>query len=162
MRCFRCASRAGILATTDVVRMRLSGANADTEPEGLERLPGIVNYMMGNDRARWHTNVPNYGRVRYAGVYPGVDLVYYGNGQRLEYDFQVAAGADPGAIRLKFDGARQLRLDADGNLEIDAPNGQIAFHAPVVFQTIDGRRHSVAGRFKLLAGNAVGFAVRRI
>jgi len=146
-------------ATTDVVRMVLSGANAETEPEGLERLPGTVNYVLGNDPARWHTNVPNYGRVRYGHVYPGVDLVYYGNGQRLEYDFQLAAGADPGAIRLNFNGARQLRLDADGNLEILAANGQIAFHAPVVYQTIDGRRHPVAGKFKLLAENSVGFAL---
>jgi len=145
--------------TTDVVRMSLSGANVDSEPEGLERLPGIVNYMMGSDRAGWHTNVPNYGKVRYAGVYPGIDLVYYGNRQRLEYDFQVAAGADPEVIELKFDGAQQLRLDANGNLEIDAANGQIAFHAPVVYQRIGGRRRSVAGRFKLLAGNAVGFAL---
>ena len=144
-------------ATTHVVRMQLSGAKDDTEPEGLERLPGISNYMMGNDLSGWHTNVPNYGRVRYAGVYPGVNLVYYGNGQRLEYDFQVAAGADPRAIRLKFDGAQQLRLDADGDLEIVAADGQIAFQAPVVYQKIDGRRQSVAGKFKLLASNAVGF-----
>jgi len=143
----------------DVVRMGLSGANASEEPEGLERLPGIVNYMAGNDPAQWHTNVPNYGRVRYSDVYPGVDLVYYGNGQRLEYDFQVAAGADPGAIRLRFDGARRLRLDAGGNLELAAANGSIAFHAPVVYQMLDGKRQAIQGKFKLLAGNSVGFAL---
>jgi len=143
--------------TTDVVRMRLSGANANTEPAGLEQLPGTSNYMLGNDPTAWHTNVPSYGRVQYADVYPGVDLVYYGNGQRLEYDFQLAAGADPGTIRLKFDGAQQLRLDAEGNLEIVAADGQIAFHAPVVYQTTGTRKRPVAGKFKLLAGNAVGF-----
>ena len=159
MQCFRCGRARYGFGATDLVRMGLSGANASAEPEGLERLPGIVNYMTGSDPSRWHTNVPNYGRVRYAGVYPGMDLVYYGNGQRLEYDFQVAAGADPRAIRLKFDGARKLRLDTDGNLEIVAANGSIAFHAPVVYQTIDGRRRSVAGKFKLLEENSVGFTL---
>jgi len=146
-------------AATDVVRMGLVAASAAMEPEGLERLPGIVNYMVGNDPTQWHTNVPNYGRVRYAGVYPGVDLVYYGNGQRLEYDFEVGAGADPGAIRLRFEGAQALRLDGAGNLEIVAANGSIAFHSPVVYQTVDGQRRPVQGSFKLLAGNAVGFAL---
>jgi hypothetical protein len=149
----------GDMTTTDVVRMGLNGALVSAEPEGLERQSGIVNYMVGNDRSRWHTDVPNYGRVRYAGVYPGVDLVYYGNGQRLEYDFQVSAGADAGAIRLRFDGARRLRLDVDGNLEIVAANGSIAFHAPVVYQWIGGRRRAVEGRFELLAGNSVGFSL---
>jgi hypothetical protein len=147
------------LGGADVIRMVLYGANSGVEPEGLERLPGIVNYMVGNDRSRWHTDVPNYGRVRYGGVYPGVDLVYYGNGQRLEYDFQVAAGADARAIQVHFDGARRLRLDADGNLEIVAAKGSIVFHAPVVYQLVDGHRRAVAGKFELLAGNSVGFSV---
>jgi len=143
----------------DVVRMGLSGANAQAAPEGLERLPGVANYMVGNDRSRWRTNIPNYGRVRYGQVYPGVDIDYYGNGQQLEYDFQVAAGADPGAIRLRFEGARKLRLDAEGNLRIAASNGEIAFHQPAVYQIVEGRRSTVPGRFKLLAGNSVGFSL---
>lgn len=143
----------------DMVQMRLEGANSKSEPEGLEKLPGLVNYMMGNDRSQWHTNVPNYSRVRYAGVYPGVDLVYYGNGQRLEYDFQLAAGADPGAIRLRFNGAQALRLDAAGNLEIMAAHGSIAFHAPIIYQVVDGNRKPIPGKFKLLAGNSVGFSL---
>jgi len=145
--------------TTDVVRMGLSGARVETVPEGMERLAGVVNYMVGNDPNRWHTDVPNYGRVRYPEVYPGVDLVYYGNGQQLEYDFQVAAGGDPGAIRLHFDGARKLQLDGGGNLQIVAANGRIAFHEPVIYQTVDGKRSNVPGRFKLLAGNSVGFSL---
>ena len=83
------------MAMTDVVRMRLTGANSELNPVGTEPLQGTANYIVGNDPAKWHTSVPTYARVRYASVYPGVDLVYYGNQRQLEYDFVVAPGADP-------------------------------------------------------------------
>jgi hypothetical protein len=103
--------------------------------------------------------VATYGKVSYKGVYPGVDLVYYGNQRQLEYDFVMAPGADPKQVKLHFSGARDLKLDGEGDLWVVSKNGQIAFHEPVVYQNIDGRRHSIAGKFRLLANNTIGFAV---
>jgi hypothetical protein len=151
----------GLHFTTDVVRMQLAGANPGIEPTGQDRLPGTVNYFLGNDPAKWHAAIPTYGKVSYAGVYPGVDLVYYGNQQQLEYDFVVAPGNSVKPIRLHFAGARELKLDKDGNLDIVATNGSIAFKKPVVYQSVDGDRRPIAGHFTLLAGNTVGFCVGR-
>jgi len=144
---------------TDVVRMQLVGADAAVEPVGVDRLPGSSNYFLGNDSAKWHSDISNYAKVRYAGVYPGVDLMYYGNQRQLEYDFVVAPGVSAEAIRLQFSGARQLKLDGNGDLAIVAANGTIAFRKPVVYQNLNGARVIVAGRFKLLVNNEVGFSV---
>jgi uncharacterized protein (TIGR03437 family) len=149
---------------TSVLRMRLSGAsNNASAPEGQEQLPGTANYLVGNDRDKWHTNVPTYAKVRYRNVYPGVDLLYYGTEggrsqdggnqdgkqQQLEYDFVVTPGADPNAIRLGFSGAKGLRLDRAGNLIVTIPGGAIAFQKPLVYQTVNGRRRVVQGGFRL-------------
>jgi len=143
----------------DVVRMRLAGASigAASAPVGEEQLPGIANYFIGDDPAKWHTNVPTYAKVRYPSVYPGVDLVYYGNQRQLEYDFVVAPGADPKAIRLQFAGTVGLRLGANGDLVVTAANGALAFHKPVVYQLVDGQRKAIDGSFALLAKRTVGF-----
>jgi Chitobiase/beta-hexosaminidase C-terminal domain/Bacterial Ig-like domain (group 3)/Beta-propeller repeat len=143
----------------DIVRMQLAGANLASEPTGLNLLPGTSSYFLGNDPAKWHTAIPTYAKVRYVGVYPGIDLVYYGNQQQLEYDFVIAPGADPGPIQLHFAGARELKLDRDGNLAIAAENGSIAFHKPTIYQIVSGARRPVTGQFVLLAGNTVGFTV---
>ncbi len=147
------------MAVTDVVRMRLAGANPELNPVGTEPLQGTANYILGNDPAKWHTSVPTYARVRYAGVYPGVDLIYYGNQRQLEYDFVVAPGADPKPIRLHFDGAKALKLDGAGSLVIAADNGEVAFHKPVVYQMAGAVRQSVEGHFQLLGDNTAGFAL---
>jgi hypothetical protein len=84
------------------LRMQLAGANPRPEVVGLEELPGRSNYLVGNDPAKWRTHVPAYAKVQYQGVYPGVNLVYYGNQKQLEYDFVVAPGADPKVIQLAF------------------------------------------------------------
>jgi sugar lactone lactonase YvrE len=144
---------------TDVVRMQLAGASADLRVTGNEQLPGWANYFIGNDPAQWHSDVPTFSKVEYTGVYPGVNLVYYGNQQQLEYDFVVAPQADNGQIRLRFEGAKKLALDPNGNLEIVAKNGQIAFHKPVAYQEKNGTRLPVNVRFTLLTGDSVGFAV---
>jgi hypothetical protein len=146
-------------AATDVVRMQLAGANAELHPAGLEPLPGTANYILGNDPAKWQTGVSTYARVRYAGVYPGVDLVYYGNQRQLEYDFVVAPGADPKPIQLHFDGAKALRLDGAGNLVIAAANGEVAFEKPAVYQLAGGIRQPIEGRFQLLGDSTAGFAL---
>jgi hypothetical protein len=144
---------------TDVLRMQLLGANPSAEPHGAEPLAGAVNYFRGNDPSRWQSGVPTFAKVEFTGVYPGIDLDYYGNQQQLEYDFAVAPNANPGTIRLHFAGARKLQLLATGDLSVHAANGLIVFHQPTVYQEVNGRRQLVEGGFKLLANKSVGFAV---
>jgi len=143
---------------TDVMRMRLAGVDVGAAiPVGEEQLPGTANYFIGNDPDKWHTSVPTYGKVRYSSVYPGIDLVYYGNQRQLEYDFVVAAGADPKHIRLEFSGTKRLRLGAAGDLVVTAADGALSFHKPVVYQLIDGQRKTVEGDFALLDKHTVCF-----
>jgi hypothetical protein len=151
---------------TDVIRMELAGASQSVQVTGAEQLPGTANYFVGNDASKWHTNVPTYAKVKYAGVYPGVDLVYYGNQSQLEYDFVVAPKADPKAVQLHFAGAEKLKLAANGDLIVAAKDGEIAFHKPVVYQVKNGQktvaeREAVDGQFTLLADNTVGFSLGR-
>jgi hypothetical protein len=119
--------------------MRLVGANATAPVTGLEELPGKSNYFIGNDPSKWRTNVPNYAKVKYANVYPGVDLVYYGNQRQLEFDLVVQPGADPKAVRLDFRAAvngkqAPLRIDDKVDLVVGTKGGEVIFHKPVVYQ----------------------------
>src|SRR6185436_13199778 len=100
------AAQSGLQSAT--LRMRLAGANPNPRITGADELPGKSNYFLGSDAKAWKTDVPNYARVKYEGVYPGIDVVYYGNQQQLEYDFHLAPGADPKRIRLSLAGARKL------------------------------------------------------
>jgi hypothetical protein len=150
------------------------GANLAAAVAGADPLPGHANYFLGNDPKKWRTDVPTYARVKYQGVYPGVDLVYYGTqGGQLEYDFVVAPGADPAAITLDV-GAHEspqrspLRIAADGDLITHLDGGDVHFHKPVVYQPIsgslertrdDGQRTPIQGQYVLTAANQVGFAL---
>jgi hypothetical protein len=146
-----------IAAKTDVIRMELAGAARSSQVAGDDQLRGTANYFLGNDPAKWRTNIPTYAKVKYSEVYPGVDLVYYGNQRQLEYDFLIAPGASAKPVKLHFAGASKLKLNSDGDLTVVAKNGEIAFRKPVVYQEKDGRREPVAGQFTLLAKNTVGF-----
>ena len=122
-----------------VLRMRLDGANPTPAVSGLNETASKTNYFIGNDSEKWRTGVANYSRVKYEAVYDGIDLVYYGSGQRLEYDFLVAPNADPNQIRLKFDGVKSARIDQkSGDLLLETGGETIRQHAPVVYQNIDG------------------------
>ncbi len=101
-------------AITDFIRMELAGTKPHLEPAADDQLPGRVNYFIGNDPAKWRRAIPTYAKVRYPGIYPGIDLVYYGNQQQLEYDFVVAPQANAGSIRLSFKGGEKLRLGQSG------------------------------------------------
>ncbi len=127
-----------IEAPTDLLGMRLIGGSAIPEVTGEEQLPGTANYFTGSDPAKWIARVPTFAKVMYRGIYPGVNLVYYGSRQRLEFDFQLAPGADSRRIRVRFDGASKLALDRNGSLTIVEPNGEIQFHKPEIFQPLDG------------------------
>jgi hypothetical protein len=141
------------------VRMSLVGANPAAGGEGLDELPGRSHYLLGTDRARWTTDVPTYARVRYRDVYPGVDLVYYGNQRQLEYDLIVSPGADPRAIMLGFDGIERLDVDGRGDLILFAGGGRIVQRAPVIYQQVGDVRQRVNGRYVLKGPRAVGIAV---
>jgi hypothetical protein len=142
-----------------LLRLRLAGANADSELEGLDPLAGKANYILGNDSSRWHTDVPTFARVKYHEVYPGVDLIYYGNQQKLEYDFIVRPGASPNAIALEFAGADKISLDAEGDLLLYAGGNPVRQHKPVVYQEINGARKMLAGNYVLHSAMQAGFQV---
>ena len=137
--------------------MQLAGANRAASATGAGPLPGKSNYFVGNDPAKWHRDIPQFARVRYQDVYPGVDLVYYGNQGQLEYDFEVAPGADPSAIALRFQGQEKARLDGGGNLVLATGNGEVRLKAPRIYQQFGSEQRPVAGRFALRQDGKVGF-----
>ena len=142
-----------------LVRMKLVGANPAAVTAGTDPLPGKSNYIIGNDPHKWHTGIPQFAGVHYASVYPGIDLVFYGNQGHLEYDFQVAPGADPSQAELQFDGASKLELSGGDLILTGKDEGGLRLQAPQVYQR-DGDRHvPVAGRFVLRAVNRVGFEI---
>ena len=129
--------------------MKMIGANKNPEVAGEDKMPGKVNYFNGRDRANWSSQVATYSRVNYREVYPGVDLVYYGNQQQLEYDFIVAPNQDPRKIRLGFSGVRGLSIDKTGALVLETDAGEIRQQRPIAYQEIDGRRQHVEAAFEL-------------
>ena len=144
-----------------LLRIKLVGANAAAQSAGLERSPTKVNYFLGNDPARWRIDVPTFGRVRYQNVYPGVDLVYYGNQRQLEYDFVVAPGASTDQIALQFDGVGKIEVDAGGDLILQTASGPVRQRCPIIYQEFNGRREEVSGRYVLResADREVGFEI---
>ena len=141
-----------------VVRMTLAGANSNPAVQGTNQLPGKSNYFIGNDPAKWHTDVPQFARVRYHEIYPGIDLVYYGKRGQLEYDFEGAPGSDPTQINLQFQGAPELSIDASGNLVVQG-DGNLILQAPRIYQRIGNRQQLVDGRFELRGKSRVGFSL---
>ncbi len=134
--------------TQAVVRMTLDGGNPTPAVDGTEPLPGIVNYFIGNDPAKWRTHIPTYAKVQYQEVYPGIDLAYYGNQGKLEYDFIVAPGADPDQIRLAFEGASDIHVADSGDLLLATDLGDVRIQKPVVYQLDpDGHKTLVAGQY---------------
>ena len=151
----------GFVLSADGASVRLSFAagRSAAVPEPLEALPGRVNYYQGPDPKRWYTDIPTFARVRYAEVYPGIDVIVYGNQRQLEYDFVVAPGADPNAIRIRIEGADALALGADGDLTIRRGDRTILQRAPIVYQEHDGRRVPVTARYVLRRGHDLAFEV---
>lgn len=117
-------TEAGAVLTLDdtegsAVRASLVGASPVTI-DGADPLSGHSNYLLGNDPRRWQLGVPQFGKIRYNGIYPGIDLLFYGNQRQLEYDFIVSPHRRPSAIRLAIDGAQSVRLDSNGDLVLGA------------------------------------------
>ena len=146
--------------TGSVLRMSFAGANPAARVAGLEELPGKANYFIGNDPAKWRTNVPTYAKVHYREVYPGIDLVYYGKQRQLEYDFVVRPGADPGAIALRFAGADKVEVDdVQGDLVIHTAAGTLRQQKPFIYQEVGGVRKEIPGGYVLTGEHQVGFKV---
>jgi hypothetical protein len=131
------------------LRMKFVGANLAPLILGENQQASSSNYFVGNDPSKWRTSVPNYARTRYQGVYPGIDLVYYGHDGNLEYDWIVSPGADPRRIRLHFDSADRVRIDNQGELVIELGQTEYRHRKPVVYQEVAGQRTEIAGTWQL-------------
>ncbi|MEP7342642.1 MAG: SBBP repeat-containing protein [Acidobacteriota bacterium] len=142
-----------------VVEMQPLNANPNPTITGVDKLPGVSNYFRGNNPTKWRTNVPHFAKVKYEAVYPGVDLVYYGNQRQLEYDFVVAPGVDPNKIKLGFVGADEIKLADNGDLVLMAKGSELRQHKPVIYQEVNSQRSPVAGSFVIEGKNRVRFEV---
>ena len=145
----------------DVIRLRWVGARPDPEVTGLERAGGESHYLTGDDPSSWVTGVPHFARVRYAGVYPGIDVELYGNDRQVEYDFVVAPGRDPRRIEVEVVGARSMRVRSDGALELQLAHGTLVQHRPLVYQVTAAGRREVRGKYDRRGRNRFGFTVGR-
>lgn len=140
-----------------IVRMKLKGANPAPQIEGLDPLTTRSNYFAGSDPGAWRTDIPNYARVRYAQVYPGIDMVYYGNQRRLEYDFIVAPGSDPKIIEIAFSGIQDFEITRTGDLLLHTQQGDIHQSKPVAYQEVNGVKEEVQVSYIPLGMGRVGF-----
>jgi hypothetical protein len=139
--------------------MKLVGASSVARVSGLDELPGKSNYFIGNDPNKWRTNVPTYARAKYQAIYPGVDLVFYGNQRQLEHDFVVAPGADPSTVAFRLQGSKEVSLDAGGNLVIAVDGGEVRFERPLIYQETNGARREIPGGYVLKGPREVAFSV---
>jgi hypothetical protein len=137
-------------------RMSLEYANSSAEVRGLEQLPGKSNFFIGNDPRDWRTNIPAYSKVKYLGIYPGVDLVYYGQHRVLEYDFIVAPGADPRQIRMKIAGADRISISPNGDLVMNTAGREVQLERPRIYQRDRNTELPVNGAYFLASANEVG------
>lgn len=146
----------------DVVRVSLTGASGG-QMRGERALAAKVNYLVGRDPRAWRRSAPMYQQVRARNVYPGIDLLHYGNAGRLRYDFTVRPGADPARIDMTVGGVRSVRVAANGNLEIGTAQGSLTWARPVAYQVVNGRRTTVNARFAVKPGREprVGFRLAR-
>lgn len=150
-------SKADDVREGTVLRLKMLGASTTPEVEGQEELPGKVNYFTGNDQSKWRRNIPTFRRAYFKDVYPGIDVVYYGKQHELEYDFVVAAGANPKLIRFTVEGADQVRLDKSGKLLLNLKHGEVTLNKPVIYQFDENGSHREVKGAYVLNGNEVRF-----
>ncbi len=152
-------TRRAIKQETADIRIQFVGAEPAATMQGLGPMAGRANYLIGNDASRWQLNVPSFERVRVAGVYPGIDVLHYGNQRQLEYDFEVAPGANPEVIALKFFGAQRIEISEEGDLVLRVGADELRQLKPVAYQNVDGKRKTVEANYRLADGNVVKFAL---
>lgn len=144
---------------SSALRIVFEGASRTVTLKAEDRLTGTTNYFIGADPRNWRTRIPTYRKVRYRSLYPGIDLAFYGSEGALEYDLIVSPGADPGRIRLRFEGARALDLNADGDIVASVSSERIVLHKPIIYQLAGSSRRSIAGGFKRLPDDEVGVQI---
>lgn len=149
----------GAAAPAVAVRMKLRGANPAARITGTDELPGRLNSFIGHDPQHWRTGVRTYARVSVESVWPGVDVVYYGQQRQLEYDFVVAPGAHPQVIALAFTGAEKIETDAAGNLVLHAAGAELRQHKPVIWQEVKGVKQRISGSYVQTGEDQFGFVV---
>jgi hypothetical protein len=142
-----------------MLRLEFRDANPSPRILGLEELPGRSNYFRGRDPRGWRKNVARFGRVKYEDIYPGVDAIFYGGPEDLEYDLVVAPGADPDRIRLSISGAAAVSLDSRGDLHFSVAGGEVALRRPAIYQLVGNRRKPVEGGYILKNGKEIGTRV---
>jgi hypothetical protein len=141
------------------LRLDFVDANPNADLVALDEKASYTNYILGSDPSQWRSHVPNFGRVTYTGIYPGVDAIFYGNGRQLEHDFIVAPGADYRRIRIRVEGPEHIQLEPDGRLRLSFPDGELVFEKPEVYQLHMDTRTIRQGRFVLLGQKEFGFSV---
>ena len=141
------------------VRMNFVGGNTGVQLHGDHLLAGKINHFIGNDATQWRSGLATFSQVRLENIYPGVNVIYYGNAEQLEYDFNLAAGVNPETITLRFDGAEKISVDAQGQLVLQVNGGQIIQHPPVAYQIINGERHAVAAGYKITDAHTAAFVI---
>jgi uncharacterized repeat protein (TIGR01451 family) len=144
-------------AVSAVLRIQLLNANSATAISGSDKLPGYSNYFIGKDESKWLTRIPQYGKVEYSQIYPGIDLLYYGNQRQLEYDFVVAPGADPKAIAFQIQGSDKVELGAQGQLSIHVQKTALELQKPLVYQQVNGERREIAANYVLQPDGHIAF-----
>jgi hypothetical protein len=143
---------------SSALKLQFIGANPNPQVQGLEKQECTSNYFIGNDSQKWRTHIPNYAKVVYQEIYPGINAVFYGNKQQLEYDICVAPGANPNIVRLHIEGIKDMVIDPTGDLRLSINDDHlILMHKPFIYQMIDGKTINIPGEFILLAKNDIGF-----
>jgi hypothetical protein len=139
--------------------LQFVGARANVQPRAAGPQSGTANYFTGSDPEGWRTGVPLFQAIKYANLYPGIDLIYYGNQDRLEYDLVVGPGASWRSIRLAFGGAQKIEIDRQGNLRLQTSSGWVTHGRPAVYQSVQGIRRKVSGQYVFSGGHEVGFDI---
>jgi hypothetical protein len=153
------SGKATLLTTSGHFRFTFGGANLAANVHGADQLIERRNYLIGNDSAKWRTDVPTFRKVIYDDIYPGIDLTYYGNAHEIEYDFEVDPGADPRTIRLVFDPKVRPRISTNGDLLLRFGSTRLVHRKPQVYQEIDGGRRTIESQYVLLRNREVGFEI---
>jgi uncharacterized protein (TIGR03437 family) len=144
--------------TVQGATLHFSGASAEPNAFGVDALAERHNYFHGPVS---QTDIPTYRRVRYSGLYEGIDCLFYGDQKGLEFDFEVAAGADPAKIRLRWSDAKSVRLDSNGELVIETASGELRQRKPTVYQEHEGQRTLIAAGYRMGANGEIRFSLGR-
>jgi len=144
-------------ATTEAVSLSFVGGNKDAKITADDKMSGHVNYFVGNDKSKWHSNIPTYGVVTYKNVHKNIDIKFYGNNKNIEHDVIVKPGGDPSLVKFAYEGVKGLKVTESGDLEVTLNYGKIIEKRPVIYQEIKGERVAVEGAYRILKGEEGAF-----